>query len=189
MDFEQTLETQRLRLLRIVAALVVAVGVLALGPVSRGFSEWTLGFVGSILSRAEAAARYLLIAQARSMVFRSNSDLDTHQIFEMFAPDLAPDETDVSLSEYQRRLKALHAVLMDLPFHAARLLRRFEKQMRRAAGSKGQLSRLPHLDQSPLFCAWHLTANRIERPPDKCATITPRIVSTPSGFRAGGVVG
>ena len=41
-DFEQALETQRHRLLRIIAGLVVLVGCLAVGPVSVSYTHLTL---------------------------------------------------------------------------------------------------------------------------------------------------
>jgi len=125
-DIERALETQRLRLLRMVAGLVVLVGFLSAHPVSRGFSIWTCRFVGSILSRAEAAARYLVIAQARM-------------------------------------LKALRAILMDLPRHALRLLRRIEKQSR---VDTHQPSPYPDTRLSTSCHDWRLAGNRIDRPPD-----------------------
>ncbi len=168
MDIEQTLETQRHRLLRIVAGLVVLVGVLAVGPVSRRFSDWTLGFVGSVLSRAEAAARYLLITQACLIISRNGLDLDRRRIPEFLAPVVIVDDdgTDISLTNCQGRLRALRAVLMDLPRYAGRLLRRMEKQVRRTT-SGDQASPRPEQNQSALLGRWRLAAKRVERPPDK----------------------
>ena len=166
MDFERTLETQRLKLLRIVAGLVVVVGVLAIGPVSRRFSDWTLGFVESILSRAEAAAQYLIIAQAGLMASRSGSDIDQSRISERLARVSVVDETNVALSECRRRLKGLRAVLFDISGHAARLLRRIEKQMRRALCGV-QRSSWPEQTVGSALLDWHLPTIRIERPPDK----------------------
>lgn len=158
MDIERALETQRLRLLRMVAGLVVLVGFLSAHPVSRGFSIWTCRFVGSILSRAEAAARYLVIAQARMMDARNGIDVS-------FSESLAlvTDDADVSPTEYQRRLKALRAILMDLPRHALRLLRRIEKQSR---VDTHQPSPYPDTRLSTSCHDWRLAGNRIDRPPD-----------------------
>jgi len=163
-DFERTMETQRLRLLRLVAGLIVWLGFLSVGPVSRGFSEWACGFVGSVLSRAETAARYLVIAQAHQMAARIGFDGDRRQISESFAGAFVTDDPDVSLLECQRRLKALRAVLMDLPLHALRLLRRIEKQRRRAMRAD-QASPDMDADISESLCQWRLAGNRIERPP------------------------
>ena len=164
MDIERALETQRLRLLRVIAGLVVLLGFLSVGPVSRGFSVWVCGFVGPVLARAEAAARYLVIAHAYRMAGRSGFDLDRRQISESFAGAFVTDDPDVSLLECQRRLKALRAVLMDLPLHALRLLRRIEKQRRRAMRAD-QASPDMDADISESLCQWRLAGNRIERPP------------------------
>jgi len=186
-DFEQAIETQRLRLLRIVAGLIILLGVLSLGPVSRGFSVWTCRFVESILSRAEAAARYLIIAHAYQMIARSGMDLNRKQISESLAREFATDGADVSLSECQRRLKVLRAVLKDLPRAALRLLRLIEKQSRRAM-STDQPSRFPHSRLSTSLHDWRLAGMRIERLPDiglrKLLLFLP-----PCGIRAGGVDG
>ena len=180
MDIERTLETQRLKLLRIVAGLWVVVGVLAIGPVSRRFFDWTLGFVGSILLRAEAAAKYQVIAQMRLIVSRSGMPIDQGRIFERLARIAVEDETDLSLSECRWRLKRLRAVLMDIPHYAARLLRRIEKQMRRAS-STTRLGPVPTLYLSALFSDWELADLRIERPPERDVM---SLRSPPNLFRA-----
>ena len=73
----------------------------------------------TFLSRADLAARCLVIAQARMIAIRKGSDLD----FSRFSDDLtrAPGspEADLSPSDCRARLKALRAVLMDLPRHAS----------------------------------------------------------------------
>ena len=166
MDFERTRETQRLKLLRIVAGLFVVLGVLAVGPVSRWFSEWTLGFVGSVLSRAEAAARHLLMTRVYLIARQSDLDLDRNQIAEALAAALIVDAPEVSLPECRRRLKTLRALLMDLPCHALRLLRRIAKQCRRSAPMDRDLAR-PDMRRSIPPRAWQRIAFRVERPPDK----------------------
>ena len=184
MDFERSLETQRLRLLRILAGLVVVVGFLSVGPVSRGFSIWACGFVGSILARAEMAARYLVVAQARSLLTCNGAKLDRSLLSDHLARVAATDNADVSLSDCRKRLNVLRAVLMDLPRHAARLIRRIEKHMRRALGTV----RVSHFSEpcvSTSLDEWHLPTIRIERPPDKgLSVLSP--VSPPLGTPAGG---
>jgi len=181
-DIKRTLETQRHRLLRIVAGLVVVLGVLAVGPVSRRFSDWTLGFVGEILSRAEAAARYLLITQACLMVDDSSFDIDRNRIAEALTPDMAFDETAVSLSACRHRLNALRALLLDLPRHALPHLRRIAKQMRRREEHGRNPAQMP-LSASP--DDWRLVPLRVERPPDKRRFTTPIFTSPrlPGGSR------
>lgn len=184
MDIERTIETQRLRLLRLVAGLVVLAGFLSVGPVSRVFSVSICGFIGSILSRAEAAVRYLLIAQAYAMIERGGIALDRSHFSETLAHAVPVDETDMSPFECRRRLKALHSVLMDLPRHALRLIRRIERRMGLMACSDRLSPRedarlaAPLRDRRP-------APRRIERPPDK--TLSAFAVFRPSPeFRAGG---
>jgi len=181
-DVERTLETQQLKLLRIIAGLAVVLGVLAVGPVSRWFSEWTLGFVGSVLSRAEAAARYLFMTQAYLILRERGVDLDRNQISEALGAELIVDAPDVSLPECRRRLKTLRALLMDLPRHALHLLRRIEKRYRRAPRSDQNLSRTDMRRSSPLN-AWRKTALRVERPPDKNWFAAPSLSLPPDAGR------
>ncbi len=166
MDIERTLETQRLKLLRMVAGLVVSLGFMALGPVSRGFSNWVARYVGSILSRAELAVRFMLITQACLMVARRGMDIDRRQISAFLDPVLWTGETELSLSECHARLRAVRGVLLDLPRHAMRLLRRIKKRLRRGECSD-PISPCPSHGLSISFSGWRLAENRIERPPDK----------------------
>ncbi len=166
MDFERAIETQRLKLLRVVAGLVVLVAVLSLGPIARGFSISICGFVGTMLSRAEIAARYLVIAQARLMDSRSGSAIEQSQFSELLVRVVIAEDKDVSLSDCRERLKALHAVLTHLPRHAARLIRRIEKQMRDVARTY-PLSLRSDEGLSGVLRGWQLAGPRIERPPDK----------------------
>ena len=187
MDFERTLEAQRLKLLRIVAGLFVVVGVLSVGPVSRGFSIWVCGFVGSILSRAEAAARCLVFAQVGSLIARSGMDLDRSRFSECLARVFIADDADVSLPDYRGRLKVLRTVLTDLPSHAARLIRRIQKHMRRMNRACRPLPRPDRNDLASLR-VWTLTKVRIERPPDKWMALSG-LIQPPPETRAGGKSG
>ena len=184
MDFERTLETQRLKLLRIVAGLVFAVGLLSVGPVSRVFSDWACGFVGSILSRAEAAARYLVIARARSMMVRRGIREDQSRFSDALAHVLPVDEDEISASAYRRRLKALHLALLDLPRFAAHLIRRLQRQKRRTERAC-RVMPCPDRRLSASLRDWPLRATRIERPPDKGRSFLS-FLQPPPEIRAGG---
>jgi len=170
-----------------VAGLIVLLGVLSVGPVSRGFSDWACRFVGSILSRAEAAARYLVVAHAYRMIACSGVGTDANQISESLALAFAADDADVSLSACQTRLRVLRAVLMDVPRCASRLLRRIEKQARRAGRT-----RRPSAFVAPLLSTslrdWRLAEMRIERPPD-LGLLASLSLYPPPGNRAGGESG
>ena len=168
MDLERAIDTQRFRLLRIIAGLLVAVGFLSVGPVSRGFSVWVGEYVSSILSRAELAARYLVVAQARLMAARSGFEVDRRRLLESVTSDALACERDVSPCDLRRRLRALQALLLDLPRDALLLLRRIGKQGRRG---RCVVRPLPRTDtrRSASLRAWRLTGNRVERPPDKAS--------------------
>ena len=166
MDREQAIETQRRRLLRLVAGLIAAVGFLSVGPVSRSFSVWACGFVGSILSRTEAAVRYLVIAEARGMMAGRGVAFDCSSFTESLSRASDEPEAHPSFADCRARLRALQAVLTDLPRHALRLVRRIEKQNRRAVCADRPLSR-PDALLSAFLCTWRLAENRTERPPDK----------------------
>ena len=187
MDLERAIETQRLRLLRLVAGLVVAVEVLSVGPFSRGFSVWFCGFIGSILYRAEVAARYLVIAEARRIAACRGLPVD-HSRFSVFgSPEFAARETEFPPSDLGERLRALRAVLLDLPRHARNLVRRTEKQTRRTARTDHPVPQ-PDTRFSTWLHSWRLAKNRIERPPDIDPSVLP-LLSPPPGFRAGGALG
>ena len=181
MDFERTLETQRLRLLRIVAGLLFAVGVLLVGPVSRGFSVWVCRSVASVLSRAELAARYLVIAQARMMAVQRGFDWDVRLFADSQASAAASSSAPPSVAACRARLWALRAVLMNLPRYAERLLRRIQAHLR------GR-NPVPSLRFAPILstalCASRRAALRIERPPDKSGFVAT-FFSPPSRMRVG----
>ena len=161
---ERAIETQRLRLLRLVAGLLVAVGFLSVGPVSRVFSEWACGFVGSVLSRAELASRYLVIVQARRIMAERDIALDFSLHLKRLP--LAFDTPEaVSRADCRSRLMALQAVLRDLPRHALRLLRRIKKQSHEACADRARPR--PDAPLSTSLHNWHLAESFIERPPDK----------------------
>jgi len=178
---ERAIDTQRLRLLRLVAGLLVAVGILSVGPVSRGFSIWACEFVGSILSRAEVATRYLVVAQARRIAALRGGTVEMSRFSVPFAPEFPLCETQTTVRDLRLRLRALQAVLTNLPRHALRLMRRIGKRRRSGA----QVSPRPSTLFSGTLFDWRLAGIRIERPPDSILCTSFPILP-PSGFRAGG---
>lgn len=169
MELKRTLETQRLRLLRFVAGLLVLIGFLALGPISRGFSARLCGYVGSLLSQVDAAARCLVVAQACLIASRRGMTLDRGRLA-AFAAGRMVEDADISPAECRRRLVALCRVLLDLPRHALRLLHRIEKQARRTGRVRSWPCPTRAAPANPR--AWRHAAPRIERPPDKLALAT-----------------
>ena len=121
------------------------------------------------------------------MAVRDGFEVDSRCFSVSFAPEVPACDTDLSPREIRSRLMALQTVLMDLPRHALRLLRRIEKQMRRAASG---VRHVPQPDEqlSASFCHQPPEETRIERPPDIHRHRMPPL-SPPSGFRAGGAYG
>ena len=181
MNIERTLETQRHRLLRIVAGLLIVIGVLAIGPVSRRFSDWTLGFVLSVLPRLEAAVRYLAITQACLSISREGLDVDRHRFAASVGPEICLDVSGLSLAECRARLRAFRAVLRNLPRHALRLLRRSNASLARASDLFRHVTP-PRSTLSSSLDDWRLIGVRVERPPDKRPS-APAFMSPPPVLR------
>jgi len=163
---EQAIETQRLRLLRIIAGLLTLVAVASMGPVSRMFPLHVRSFVWSILSRAELAAANLVIAQAGVFATLSRNEVDRARLFHCAAIRNAhAPERDVipALTILRRRLRILRNILEHLPHHGMRLLRRAARHRKariRQPRADYALSRVPTLDDM------RLVLDRVERPPD-----------------------
>jgi hypothetical protein len=150
----------------LVAGLLVAVGFLSALPVSRSFSDRTCQFIGSVLFRAEAAARCLVIVQARMIAAQSGRTIDRRSISEALSRAMAMSEAEVSLLTSHRRLKALRVMLSDLPRHALRLLHRIEKHQKRT-GRACRVSPRPEVVLAVSLRDLRLAGTRIERPPDQ----------------------
>jgi hypothetical protein len=165
-----------------VAGLFAAVVVLSVAPLSHRASHWIAGNVASILSRAELAARYLVIVQARLLAVRHDSRLEQEDLLDYGLRTGGFRQRDESLGALRERLDALRAVLEDLPRYGLRLLRRAEKQVRRLSRAKRQSTPHPDSRDAETLCAQKISGSRIERPPDKSA---PKVLNflPPSGFR------
>lgn len=174
MDIERDMERLRLRLLRLVAGWLVAVAFLSAAPFSCAVTRWVGEFLFSVLSKAEAAAQSLVFVQARLLAARSGGRVDSACLRDFRLRDTGKDEPDLALATLRKRLDALRALLEDLPRSGARLLRRAEKRARRLLGTERERPALPSpatLDGAAL-CIWRLATLRIERPPDKRATLS-----------------
>lgn len=183
MTTEQTLETLRLRLLRLVAGLLFVLGFLSVGAGSRGFSDWVFGYVGSVLSRAELAVRYLLIAQAKALGSQRGYEATHAMLSEALAQTRPVPEDTLTLADCRARLRALQAVLENVPRHALRLLRRISRQI---CGTGFAEALSLETWGCTFLRGWRLAAQRIERPPDKRLRDAWIFEPLP-GLRAGGV--
>ena len=183
---ERALEVQRHRLLRVLAGLVLAVGFLSAGPVSHAFFKWAREVFSSVLSRAELAAQYLVVVQARLIAERSGESLDLQKMIDIAHSNSARVGSEDSVCGLRRRLRAVQTLLNNLPRRGQRLLRQIERMLRRAVS--GALS-LSYPEPQPSFdTAWRITSARIERPPDK-RHLYPMAQRTSPRFRAGGEAG
>jgi len=122
LDIAAALETQRLRLLRLLAGLLCVVQFVSLAPVISVLPFRIRLYVSSILDRAEAAADCLVIATA-STLFRYRAPVQAGEF-------LLPLDTESVTTSYAsaddllHRITVLRAILRNLPLHAKRLAQR-----------------------------------------------------------------
>ena len=166
MDMERALETQRQRLLRILAGLVLLLVLMSRFPAVSRLPEWVRASVLSVLIRAELAAHHLVIATA-SLQLREQSSVSLVGLrFQPLLVKASPRDDDCA-EQLLRRIMSLRAVLSDLPKQAERLLRRLIKRRRGSCVQKNCAGRETACDDTlhpePAF------DERLDRPPDKRA--------------------
>ncbi len=179
---ERALEVQRHRLLRVLAGLVLAVRFLSAGPVSHAFSRWAREVLSSVLSRAELAAQYLVVVQARLIAERSGEPVDLQRMIDIAHSNSASVVSKDTICGLRQRLLAVQTLLNDLPRRGQRLFRRSEGAIRQVVSEA--LSLLCLETQPSLDTAWRIAPARVERPPDKrCLEVM--VKSPPSGYGRG----
>ena len=166
MDLERAIDAQRLKLLRLIAGWLAVVAFVSGAPFSPEFPRWVRAYVSSVLSRAECAAQYLVIAQARLIAGRTGCDFDQALFFDCAALNSAGQARGESLAALRGRLKTLRVVLENLPRYGLRLLHRVEKRARRLVHERIAVP-CSDMQDAKTLCAWRLIGVRIERPPDK----------------------
>jgi len=157
---ERALETQRLRLLRLLAGLVFALALVPLAPAVSMVPRWIRSYVSSVLARMESAADGLVIVSAY-LLFRHRAAAA------LAARPIDPPHVEVipedgfSVDHLLSRISALRAKLNNLPRHARRLIQRCsEKEV--------SPSRIPFLIAPEDFATDQAVRSaRIDRPPDK----------------------
>ena len=160
MNLERTLETQRVRLLRLLAGWIAVLGVLSFGPVALPMPRWVRAFFDRVLIRAELAAQFLMRAIALT---QATSGLVTQTPMARTERRMAVDVPSAQM--LLRRMKALRDVLEDLPRYARRLLRVWN-----TAGEAIDFSAPPCLipaNGTLAMVSADWVQPRIERPPDK----------------------
>jgi hypothetical protein len=168
---EYAINTQRLALIRLLAGWEVVIGVMSLPIFSGAVARRVLGFVSSLLSRAELAAGYLVVAtvqnlSARGVItvagFKTKAQTDA-MAARLFGAVHEP-EASLTVREVQRRIWALRRILANLPRAALRLLRKLSKDGRAHKADAPYCS-------TPVDGAMAKAAlrqdRRVERPPDK----------------------
>jgi len=168
-DYQRTLETQRLKLLRFLTGLLLVVRFVSIRPFSSDFADWIREVTLSALGRAELAVRYLVIAQAKLIAAHAGKEVDPEQLLDCAVIEFATN--DESFLAVQTRLESLVALLADLPRHGLRLLRKIQRLIRRLLEPETSIS--VALFSKALF-EW-LVEDRIERPPDRDIHNLPRV--------------
>ena len=162
MDMEQALETQRLKLLRLLAGLAVALGFVSLAPAVSLLPRWARSYVASVLVRAESAVQSLVYVTACG-VLRERALTSPVGLSFPSLPTAALPEDEPSTAALLHRIKVLRSVLEDLPRHAKRMIARLikpESKPRTPSQDWKILVEVSATADAPI-------AARIERPPDK----------------------
>lgn len=178
MDLERALETQRVRLLRLLTGWFAVVALLSGGPFALPLPRWVRAFLSEMLTRAEYAAQCLVLVSAglQAKGERGGAGL------RVSAPPLQQHQSGAGVPTTValiRRMKALRRLLQDLPRRGRRLLR-----IRRAVSRVvGAVSFAPEDRAAGSARQW--IAPGEERPPDKVPALVLTLRSRP--FRTGGV--
>lgn len=160
---ERALETQRVKLLRLLVEWFAIVGFLSLGPLRVELPRWLRAFLASLLIRAELAAQNLICVAACVAANKGMGQSAAPRVASL--PYVKPNDSDDTVPSTQaliRRMKALRGLLENLSRHGLRMLRR-------RAGTKSKRARAVW----PIGCEHSLSRDqaladpRIDRPPDK----------------------
>ncbi len=126
MDLEAALETQRLRLLRLVAGLLMAVGCLSGGSLRLPLPQSLRSFFASVLTRAELAGNNLVsVAVCLQGGACCGVSADMPQPPRWYEDGDAP-----SVAALMRRMATLRAILEDLSGAARRVMRKMARRTR-----------------------------------------------------------
>lgn len=127
MDFGTAIQTRRDALLRLLAGWLALAVLPSAAPVSPAWTRQARLYLSSVVRRADLAARYLTIAQARLSAHRlgvAGPARGPRLLAEsLSAPGPGTGEPP-SLAELRARLLALRRLLKNLPCRGMRLLRR-----------------------------------------------------------------
>jgi len=173
---ERALEIQRVKLLRLLAGWFAIVGFLSAGPLRLELPRWMRAFFAALLIRAEFAAQSLVwVAACVAAKKTASPSTQLHAASLPFIKPIASGDPVPSTQALLHRMKALMALLENLPRHGLRLLRRRvrgkSKQPRLAAEWRSDSG-------SSLSRVRGLADQRIDRPPDKARLAKPAFESS-----------
>ena len=166
MDFERAIETERVRLLRLLTWWLALVGVLSGGPFQVPLPRWVCGFLDTLLPRAELAAQCLLTAS--TCLHRAGNpvvSIDTPKPIASRAPDDVPSSTALL-----RRMTVLRDLLENLSRYALR-----QSAQRQKSSPFDWTRRNFDIDERAASMHRPWFAPRLARPPDIGCGDDPRI--------------
>jgi len=179
-DLERALDTQRVRLLRLVTGWAILLGALSVGPLALPVPRWVRAFFETVLIRAELAAQYLLytcaVIDGKGDVVEGGPAARVCRAAEAETP---------SVEALLHRMKVLCEVLDHLPRHARRLVR--VRQRAGVAFDYAAPKRFAPAWNWLVMVRTDWTVPRVERPPDKHDFGFDSEVRPPLAMRAGGV--
>lgn len=169
-EIERALEIQRAKLLRLLAGWLVIVEWMPFAPFVGDAPRWLRSFLGALVTRAEFAAQSLVIVSARLQAQNGRGILVMAQSRSFaFANVDASRFGDVPSSKaLAHRMRALRALLEDLPRAGHRFLRRCEdRRTAQASDAARPFEREPFALSPERLLRAAPFERRIERPPDK----------------------
>lgn len=162
MNMERALETQRLKLLRLLAGLVVVLRFVSVAPAVSMLPQWVRSRVASLLARIESAANSLVIVAA-CQILRAQGVRSLNGVSFPYSQGSASPVDGPSNEALLRRIKRLKALLEDLPRHARRMIAR----MMKSTTDPEEPSEVREIRVAIFATVDTPIASRIERPPDK----------------------
>lgn len=169
---ERALETQRLKLLRLLAGWLSVVAWVSVAPFVGELPRWVRAFLASLVIRAEMAAQNLVFVSACLLAREKPGRFVRRGLGPISDVEHGVGCDDVpSTRELLRRMHALLTVLEDLSLYGRRLLQRRVPRRRAVRGgvTRKRMAQRRVGRRSPRF--ERCLIPRIERPPDRTSPV------------------
>ena len=165
-DLERALETQRVKMLRLLTGWLVALALVSGGPLAVPLPRWVRAIFADLLVRAELAAQCLVQVSARLQAGHRWGVVEAAP--SSFAPIAAAfrDDDVPSTASLLRRMGLLRRLLQNLPRFGRRLLRRVDAGAALGPFGYSSVYDCPAPSATPQWIA-----PGIERPPDRLGRI------------------